>query len=234
MFWQTWRRSSLEPCTIIHRPVSDSLIRPGNEIGTVTDREQGIQACIPTREIRLEAPIGYRCSSSGSSCWDLCSGRRGSPRDDCGPAAVKPGTATPSTNITTGRVTQPASSSPLAPIRVDQVQGPPLCAKFTGSGDVPSGKTLWLVVQSDEPKYYFFPTIPEPRQHRWIAENVTLGIPEEKPGEPFTVFAMLASPTGDKSIEKLNWGGSRSLPSGVEEEHRIYVKRGKDNRRCSY
>ncbi len=89
-----------------------------------------------------------------------------------------------STDITGQSGTEPAPTYKLAPIRVDQVQDPPRCAKFTGSGDVPDGKTLWLVVQSDEPKYYFYPTIPEPLQHRWAAENVTLGLSTESPVSP--------------------------------------------------
>lgn len=124
------------------------------------------------------------------------------------------------------------SSSPAAPIVIDRISAPPLCATFAGSGDVPQGRTLWLAVQSDERKYYFFPVVPESSSPRWTAGNVTLGIPEEKPGEPFTVLAVLATATGDRNIEKLDGNGSRSLPSGVKEEHRIYVKRGANERQC--
>ncbi len=148
-------------------------------------------------------------------------------------AGPPPGTGDQSSGATTDPTRGAAPSAPRSqatPIVIDPVAGPPLCASFRGSGDVPQGRTLWLTVVSDEHRYYFFPTVPE--LHRWTAENVTLGIPEEKPGEPFTVLAVLADATGDKNIEKLEGKGARSLPEGVEEKHKIYVRRGAGEQEC--
>lgn len=128
-----------------------------------------------------------------------------------------------------------SSSSPsrARPLVIDQIVDPPLCATFHGTGDVPQGRTLWLAVVSDERKYYFFPTEPDPMQGRWTAANVTLGVPEEKPGEPFTVIAVLADSAGDREIENAGWVGLRHLPAkGTVESHRIYVRRGADEQAC--
>jgi hypothetical protein len=147
-------------------------------------------------------------------------------------------TGTPSTGGSATATSTPGGDEPTspparsAPIAINPTSEPPLCAAFTGSGDIPKGRTLWLAVLSDEPRYYFFPTVVEPSLRQWTAENVTLGVPEENPGEPFTVFALLADANGDQNVEKLNWKGANSIPSGLEEQDRIHVKRGKDERQC--
>jgi hypothetical protein len=156
-----------------------------------------------------------------------------------GQQAVAKSPTVPSTGPTTTTTAEAVHAStappstPSARIKIDRIRNPPLCATFTGVGVPPTGETSWLVVRSDEPRYYFYAATLVSGSDRWVAKNVTLGVPEEPPGEPFDIFATVMTADATKAITpEVIQNGLVALPSGVRVVDEYQVERGAGRREC--
>jgi hypothetical protein len=131
----------------------------------------------------------------------------------------------------------PAPPSPSTrPIAIDPI-GPnvPECTTVTGTGDVPNDNQLWLLVKSNEPKYYFFQTQPNATDHTWKAPNVQVGADNDPAGEPFTIYAALLTEDTARAINGSNnyANGVNSPPSGVTLlKGEVHVQRTSDHTPC--
>jgi hypothetical protein len=90
-------------------------------------------------------------------------------------------------------------------IKIDPVNAPVSCrATFIGTGDVPSGRTLWLVIQriSTPPKYYPKPVIVNVADHMWRAVNVTVGAKDTLAGSPYMIYAVLVDDATNQLLKQ--------------------------------
>lgn len=147
-------------------------------------------------------------------------------------AAPTPSTTTEIPSVaaaTSALAATPATSS----IAIDRIDNPPLCASFNGTGAPPPGKILWLVVRSDEPRFYFFP-VTFLVADRWSSTNITLGLATEPAGEPFDIMAVLVGADETKVITPdVLQNGLASLPAGAQIVDEFRVTRGPDTRECN-
>ena len=79
-------------------------------------------------------------------------------------------------------------------IKIDPVNIPVPCRfNFTGTGDVPSDRVLWLVVQRiGTPKYYTKPAAVNVADHKWVVADVTVGTKDTPAGSLYMIYAVLA------------------------------------------
>jgi hypothetical protein len=134
----------------------------------------------------------------------------------------------------------PSATSPVAPspsvplnIKFDPVTQVPMCANFTGNGDVPLGRTLWLAVLTDTGKYYFKQVAVDMTDHKWTATKNTIGSPDDPAGTPFTIYAVLVDNGTDRLIKQGQFdGGVASLPDTVVVANQIKVVRSADRTEC--
>ena len=122
----------------------------------------------------------------------------------------------------------------LTHIRIDPVNGQiPRCATFTGTGDVPSGSILWLVVLTDSSKYYFKPVTTNEADHKWTAANAIIGSPADPVGTHFTIYAALVDDATSRQIEQGQFsGGVVELPEGIDKVAQIKVSLSSDRTAC--
>ncbi len=139
--------------------------------------------------------------------------------------------ATPSSNVTT-----PNTPSPTGPssIKINPVNTPvPMCATFTGTGDVPSGRTLWLTVRTDTLKYYFKPVTLNVTEHNWTATNAIIGSQDDHAGALFTIYAVLVDGATNRLINQGHFnGGVADLPDAVVWVDQLQVSRSTDRTEC--
>jgi hypothetical protein len=127
----------------------------------------------------------------------------------------------------------PATGSSAAVFSIDPITNPPLCATFSGTAPPTPGQTLWIVVFSDERKFYFNPVSPDTSLGRWTAPNVTLGLVTEPSGEPFTIILATAPEDFANRLKPEDYeNGFANLPAGVDKKAQIEVVRGTAGRTC--
>lgn len=101
-----------------------------------------------------------------------------------------------------------ASQNPTPfPIEIDPVNIPIPCrVTFTGTGDVPSDRTLWLVIQriSTPPKYYPKPVIVNAVDHKWIAANVIVGTKDTLADSRYVIYAVLVDDATNQRLKQRN------------------------------
>jgi hypothetical protein len=127
------------------------------------------------------------------------------------------------------------TTSPSVPLNVkfDPVTQVPMCANFTGTGDVPLGRTLWLAVLTDTGKYYFKPVAVDMTGHKWTATKNTIGSQDDPAGTPFTIYAVLVDNGTDRLIKQGHFdGGVASLPDTVLVASQLKVLRSSDHTEC--
>jgi hypothetical protein len=119
-------------------------------------------------------------------------------------------------------------------IGFDPVAGQvPRCATFTGTGDVPPDRVLWLVVLTPSSKYYFKPVTTNAADHRWTAANANIGSQADPVGTHFTIYAALAEDATSRKIEQGQFGGGiAELPEGIDKVAQIKVSRSSDRTKC--
>jgi hypothetical protein len=107
------------------------------------------------------------------------------------------------------------------------------CATFTGAGEAPARQTLWLTVQSDQPRYYFYPVVARPRTYRWSARDVELGTEAEQSGEPYEVGIAQADEATSRALYNKEYSqGVAMPPAGLRIVDQIAVRRNADTRPC--
>ncbi len=123
------------------------------------------------------------------------------------PSQDSPASTTQATPGNTGPNTPiPTTQNPtLLPIKIDSVNIPVPCRiTFTGTGDVPSDRTLWLVTQriGTPPKYYPKPVIVNVADHKWIAGNVTVGTKDTLAGSLYIIYAVLVDDATNQLLKQ--------------------------------
>jgi hypothetical protein len=119
----------------------------------------------------------------------------------------------------------------LTHIRFDPVGQIPRCATFTGTGDVPSGRILWLVALTASSKYYFKPVTTNAVDHKWSAANVNIGSQADPVGTPYIIYAALVDDATSRQIGQLG-SGVTELPEGIDKVAQIKVSRSGDGAKC--
>ena len=110
------------------------------------------------------------------------------------------------------------------------------CETFTGTGDVPSGRYLYIVVQSnplDGNIFYFNKANPDGHGH-WTARDVRVGgdAPEEE-GTPYPVLAVTFNEATSREIDSRRYenGGTELFPDASTHDQ-ISVVAGADRTPC--
>jgi hypothetical protein len=137
---------------------------------------------------------------------------------------------------TTQAPTTPVTATQGAlPIRFDPVTGTvPRCASFTGKGDVPQGRQLWIVVVTNEggrAKYYFDDASAASGQ--WSAPKVSIGSISDPAGEWFKVWAVTFTNATSQNISSGRYqNGTSHLFADASVQDRIAVQLGRNHRPC--
>jgi hypothetical protein len=99
----------------------------------------------------------------------------------------------------------PTAQNPtLFPIKIDPVNNPVPCrATFTGAGDVPSDRRLWLIIQrvGSPSKYYPKPAFVTAADRKWTAANVTVGSKDTLAGSLYMIYAVLVDDEIDQFLK---------------------------------
>jgi hypothetical protein len=160
----------------------------------------------------------------------LNSGNQGSSKASLPPSGDQP----PQQTLQSGA---PAFSSSMDPgsIKITQVYDQvPRCTTFSGEGNVPANKNLWLAIFSDNAQKYFFrPVTVNGAQHSWIATNVTIGSKDSPTGSRYTIYAVLVDNDIDQQLRQGRFaGGIAALPPNFHKVYQIEVRRGGDSAEC--
>ena len=144
-------------------------------------------------------------------------------------ATQAPTTQAPTTGAPPTQNAQPIRFDPVTTSTV------PRCASFTGEGDVPQDRQLWIVVKTNESgrtKYYYDETSAVGGQ--WSAPKVTIGSATDPTGELFTVEAVTFTNTTSQDISSGRYQyGTFDLPSDASPpQDQIGVKLGDDHTAC--
>jgi hypothetical protein len=159
------------------------------------------------------------------------------PKGDASRSEGSPKSTTPVTTQDPG----PDTSTSAAPdptilphIKIDPANKfVPRCATFTGTGDAPSGRTLWLAVLTPMGKYYFKPVSANATEHKWTA-NVILGAAGDPPGAPFMIYAALVDSAINREISQGQFNGeAANLPGGITWIDHIQVARSGTQTECN-
>lgn len=149
---------------------------------------------------------------------------------------ANPGQDSPASTIqTTTNAPTPTTQNPaLRPIKIDPVNTPVPChTKFTGTGDVPSDRVLWLITQQlgSPPKYYSKPVFVNVAEHKWIAANVTIGTRDTPPGSLYMIYAVLVD---DATNQLLKQRHSKDWLANIpgRQVDQIQVSRSGDGTGC--
>ncbi len=142
-------------------------------------------------------------------------------------ATQAPTTQAPATGV-------PATQN-AQPIRFDPVTKPvPRCASFTGEGDVPQDRQLWIVVVTKEggrTKYYFDETSAAGGQ--WSAPKVSIGSATDPTGELFNVEAVTFTNATSQDLSSGRYqNGTFDLPTDASVQDRMGVRLGDDHAAC--
>lgn len=121
------------------------------------------------------------------------------------------------------------------PIRFDPVTKPvPRCASFTGEGDVPQDRQLWVVVKTKEggrTKYYFDEATAA--GGRWSAPKVSIGSAADPTGELFNVEAVIFTNAASQDISSGRYqNGTFDLPADASVKDQMGVQLGDDHAAC--
>jgi hypothetical protein len=137
----------------------------------------------------------------------------------------------------------PALSSPtpttlLLSIRINPVDGPlSRCATFTGTGDVPRRRTLWLVVLTPGSWLYYPKSVTvNAVEHKWTASGVILGSKDDPANMFFKVYAVLVDNADDRLFQQsISTGvGLPNLPSDTDWSDPLQVSRNGDLAECKW
>jgi hypothetical protein len=113
------------------------------------------------------------------------------------------------------------------------VNKPPCHTKFTGTGDVPSDRKLWLAAErlGSPPKFYFKRVFVNVAEHKWIAANVTVGAKDTLAGSLYIIYAVLVDDVTNQLLEQDHFkeGAAGILGRPVDQ---IQVSRSGDGTGC--
>ncbi|MGH3773417.1 MAG: hypothetical protein ACRDRW_18840 [Pseudonocardiaceae bacterium] len=157
---------------------------------------------------------------------------------DLNPSQESPASPTRVTTGSSGQDTPSLTTSgpTLLPVKINPVTTPVPCrVTLTGTGDVPPGRTLWLVTQRSNtlPKYYFKRVIVDAAEHKWIAANITIGSKDTLPGSPYTIYAALVDNTTNQLITQGKFtGGVSDIPNTVLRVDQLQISRSSDGNGC--
>lgn len=146
------------------------------------------------------------------------------------------GSATATQAPTTQAPTTGAPATQNAqPIRFDPVTKPvSRCASFTGEGNAPQDRQLWVVVMTKEggrTKYYFDEA--SAAGGRWSAPKVSIGSAADPAGELFKVEAVTFTNATSQDISSGRYqNGTFDLPANASVQDRIGVQLGDDHTAC--
>jgi hypothetical protein len=154
-------------------------------------------------------------------------------------------TSAPSSPAVVTQTTAPASSpsaktqapsTKAVAIRINPKSRPvKMCESFSGPGDVPEGRYLWIVVKTNENGHTFYFNDASAAGGRWSAPAVTVGSKDPKNEKiRFPVLAVTFNATSNRKI-----ASGRYRDTGVPElfpdkviHDQIGVERGANNTPC--
>jgi hypothetical protein len=136
------------------------------------------------------------------------------------------------TKPTSPALLSPAPAAPPSPVKINPVDGPPpRCATFTGTGNAPRGRTLWLVVLTPGSwLYYPKPVTMNTAERKWTASRVNLGARNDPVGMRFKVYAVLVDNADNRQfLQSVSTGvGLLGLPNDTDWSDPIEVSRNSD------
>jgi len=145
---------------------------------------------------------------------------------DTGAPQGRPGNSQPIPGLTTP-IPTPWSIKFNPPIN----NSVPMCAAFEGTGDVPTGQTLWLMVFTPESrKYYPKPVTIIANEHKWTARNVVVGGRDDPPNTIYGIHATLVDSSLNSRLQESRSTGLTDLP-GVKSAE-LSISRNGDQNEC--
>jgi hypothetical protein len=133
----------------------------------------------------------------------------------------------PAQHIPSSTIPNPA----VRPIKITTNSPVPRCATFDGTGDVPQGQTLWLIVFTPgSRKYYPKPVTVAASTHGWTARNVLIGAQDDPADTTYMIYATLVDNSSNLMLEQNRSAGLTYLPGSKAAE--LSVTRNKDMAPC--
>jgi hypothetical protein len=130
------------------------------------------------------------------------------------------------------RIPSSAAPSPaLRAIKINPTTPVPRCATFEGTGDVPPGQTLWLMVFTPgSRRYYPKPVIVDAAEHEWTAKNVLIGAQDDPADAKYGIYATLIDNSDNELLQQNRSTGFTNL-LGIKQAE-LSVSRNEDVAGC--